>query len=1105
MIALTIMLANLALSRWAKRNLHIALAPNLPRAQPIRLVANYEQTWSSNGKTRFLTTSDDGVQTIWCPPGENSDFVPEGVTTSSIYTADHKAVVLLYRLEGGSYIWVGSAFFLTYFGFNHGKRTSSPRTYLVTAKHVAHTFGNDLYFSMPGGLIYHEPAASWLDHPELDMSLTDAKNMASLLGAKVFKPGKINRDTRAVKVLFADQIREKYSIGQLADRRLTKQTKATYSTTSDQGGAGTSGSPVFAGDVCVGVHSGFDRLTKSNCFAPFLFLDIYVSVKRQSSQLSLNSISLESANDNGALEADSVSGSFVSRDDLPDVWDDAESHGYVSDYDVHDDYEDNGYGHMTQKGDIDLEGRKFRHGVHNGASHYKQPTIKHNDYYESLKPYISNYGFEYPAPADRSQMKTLLDAQLQSAKIRFSVEKRTITTETFKTFYRQFSSFDAHFQFIQNGDPARILNVLMELIEKWPRDASAALGSLSAKTVGALTDDEKLIAARYACEMICRWRKNENESANKLMFFPFLKKELTKKEKLHRPRLVMLCNFAHNLAYHCVFKPVAEKFADDSKQTMTWYWPGKDPTYSRFTDLMHYLKETNLDRTIVNGDDCVSAKNFIIGGNALRLMISTDMTSFDCMHSQATVNFVSALFGDSAVVKTAALNAMGPSLVGFGTDDLYLCDDFFLKSGSSVTTLFNSVTRNFLELVVLAQLKEEYETVDALKAHYLSLFETTFNIKPKADLIISTTTYSINSHTVTLNYNQEFKGAVWKPQIFPVFVEFERLPRMLATLAYQANGSERNLAFELQREGFFSLLDVPPQVWPILQKEFGAVVKPREIIASFGMPYGQPNTEYLEERFIEDDNPFVDFRQADLVPKPIAPKPKTKPQIEISDMTTAQLSQYLATVGKVQLDKPTWVDVPGESDPEKIARLQKYLAALQAYERSVKSSKIELAEPEKSAPPPKILPVAPPPSHSVGSQKRTSDVQLQPESRNEKKTKPNVTIVPVTEEGEAAVALTNLSSKKKKRLVVPPHLSLDQKTRSHATPIPIVHPPTGEHDDFAYLDYMLNAYLFSSRPDDIKQVLNARYGKQVAGEPYNSINDVMDRYRVLCTVRYDCK
>jgi hypothetical protein len=1010
--------------------------------------------------------------------------------------------VLLYKKEGGSYIWIGSAFFLTYYGFDHGKRTSAPRTYLVTAKHVAHLFGNDLYFSMPGGLIYHEPAASWLDHPQLDISLTDAKNMASLLGARVFKPGKINRDTRSVKVYFADQLREKYSTGALVDRKLTKRTRASYSTTSDQGGAGTSGSPVFAGDVCVGVHSGFDSVNKSNCFTPFLFLDIYAIVKNHTILYqhppSDSTVKLDSANDNGALEAESVSNSFVSRDDLPDEWEDPESHGEVSEFDD-DDYEDDGYGHMTRRGQIEAEARRFRSGVTNGASHYKKPAVKHLAYYESLRPYIDGYGYDYPPPADRQQLKDLLQMQLTSSKIRTNPERAGVLNTEISKFVRYFLPFNTHFDFIQNADPHQIMPILAELIEKWPKDASAALGSLTAKTVGQLTPDEKTTAIRYACHLICAWRKNDSDPSNKLMFFPFLKKELTKKDKIHRPRLVMLCNFAHNLAYHCVFKPVAEKFADDSKQTMTWYWPGKDPTYHRFVELMRYLKGSNDDRTIVNGDDCVSAKNFVVGGTPMRLMISTDMTSFDCMHSQTTVNLISALFGNHPVTKTAATNAIGPSIVGFGSDNLFTCDDYFLKSGSSVTTLFNSVTRNYLELCVLAQLEKVYPTIDALRNDYLKIFETTFGIKPKADLTISTTTYSINSHVVTENYEQEFKGKRWHKVIYPVFVEFERLPRMLATLAYQANGSDRNLAFELEREGFFSLLDVPPAVWPQVAKDFGPEIEPLDIIKSFGLPYITPNTEYIDERFVEDEDPFVNFKDAVFAPKPQPEKlVKQKPVISIGDMDAAQLAQFLADAEKIQLEKPVWHDIDGEEPKDRIKRAHEHLLAMKAYEKSNKVKIVPANVPEKSASPPKISPVAQPTHDSVGTHKRPGD--LIPESREEKRQKQQPVSSRVDEK-DAATALVNL--KKRKQVALPAHLSLDPKVRTHAKKVPIVFPPSSKAaDDYSYLDYLLNAYLFSDRQSDILDVLQSRYGKQIQGPLYKEIPEEMNKYRALCALRY---
>lgn len=236
----------------------------------------------------------------------------------------------------------------------------------------------------------------------------------------------------------------------------------------------------------------------------------------------------------------------------------------------------------------------------------------------------------------------------------------------------------------------------------------------------------------------------------------------------------MLCNFAHNLAYHAVFKTLTSKLAEDSKFNMMWFWPGKNTTYSNFCQLLSYLQSAkNAHTIVVNGDDCVSSKSLKINGKVERVIFSSDATSFDCAHSEFSASVLKQIFGKSPLVSGLIENALGPSMVGFGTNQIYDCNHYFLKSGSSVTTLFNSVLRYTMEAAVLAAMDTKFDNLVQAQTAYEETFKKFWTMPLKKGVLVSTEECSINSHTLHENTTGIYKNLPFARPQYPVFVEFD--------------------------------------------------------------------------------------------------------------------------------------------------------------------------------------------------------------------------------------------------------------------------------------------------------------------------------------------
>jgi len=427
----------LNLIKLAHRRVNLRLmAQELPFRKRIVVRRTYNNVVKQDGKLYFQVNDPDGVKVIYAPQGadEAVDISFEGISHSKIVNTPHKDCLMICQKIGQEYVWIGTGFLMMHNDYSaQGKSLSSTQPYLFTAKHVlAQITEDEIFIRMPNDTrTWQLKDFNWRTIPSFDVAFTAATSLGSITGCKVHKPGYIRRGTNAAVVHFTDGENTCESMGRLLTTKLSPLTPASYSTTSDFDGEGTSGAPVFCGTTLVGLHLAHKKKDKVNLFAPFLWMAGYNTIKtykKESHGVAPQDISA----DRFSNEAEELN--WYDRHHGNEDYDDFEYEREIDSRDIHeadedfqrfferswkdddsDDFEvDNDFDDFEDT--FSREARKIRPDNQRGAVRTKFPQQPaHMQMWTALQPYISVYGFAYPANLTGKGVCGVLKQQLENA------------------------------------------------------------------------------------------------------------------------------------------------------------------------------------------------------------------------------------------------------------------------------------------------------------------------------------------------------------------------------------------------------------------------------------------------------------------------------------------------------------------------------------------------------------------------------------------------------------------------------------------------------------------------------------------------------------------
>jgi hypothetical protein len=432
--------------------------------------------------------------------------------------------------------------------------------------------------------------------------------------------------------------------------------------------------------------------------------------------------------------------------------------------------------------------------------HYKKPEPTHEEFITQTREWLSRKGlkdkeYEFPRSLTPKEVRALFVGQSNryiGEKIKWNGQWRSLDL----AIRAARAQFNLEVDTLSGDD---LVRYAFETLDRWNPLASNACASSTNAKVGNLTPQEKAdvvsVAVATYTALHDPLQKLEN---NRMLTGPFLKSELTAKDKLHRPRLVWMVYLAHNLALMLKFRKVMDRLKqrNAAEDPTTPTWMGKSNTRHSYRALMDQLQRSEF--ILTNGDDCVSSKR--VEGQAV--IFSTDVSSFDQHHSYDSAEILKEAFGESAMKFIHF--ALGPCEMAFGESETFGCNEYFLKSGSAVTTLFNSVLRWIMEYAIFQEV--EFTRVEQAAQLYEESFIQLWNMPVKL-ASCADSEYSINSHIVTR-----------EPEQSGVTVKFERVQRMLETAAFNA-ADRANLNLELNAELYDSWEDFDEPMLEFLQSK----------------------------------------------------------------------------------------------------------------------------------------------------------------------------------------------------------------------------------------------------------------------------------------------